>query len=201
MGRRLLLGRWPGCERLLDLAPKSGYVFEWHGCMGLYDRNYGAVTWTKDRLRLSFTLPNKREGFQGIDEKFIPVAWGDRKYLIPASDIVGFCNEVNAGDEPRKGCTVLSAPRRRREERSKRFSARAAGVQTFPIEIRLRRHRWRRKGHAPSMPREDQGNSCDPELRKEARSSGRNETSGHKARQPRSVRHVQRLRKSDPRPL
>ena len=69
----------------------------------MYDRNYGAVTWEKRRLRLSFTFANKREGFHGIAEEFIPVAWGDRKYLIPADDIVGFCNEVNDGSEPRKG--------------------------------------------------------------------------------------------------
>jgi hypothetical protein len=91
-----------GANVSLMLAPKSGYVFEWHGCVGVYDRNYGAVTWTKDRIRLSFTFPNERKGFQGIAEEFIPIAWGDRKYLIPADDIVGFCNKVNAGDEPRK---------------------------------------------------------------------------------------------------
>src|SRR4051794_35396247 len=46
-------------------APTSGYVFEWHGCLGLYDRNYGAVTWTNGRIRLSFTFENQREVFRG----------------------------------------------------------------------------------------------------------------------------------------
>src|SRR5262245_43325767 len=27
----------------LALAPRAGFVFEWHGCLGLYDRNFGAV--------------------------------------------------------------------------------------------------------------------------------------------------------------
>src|ERR1700730_15103618 len=27
----------------LSLAPESGFVFEWHGCMGVYDRNYGEL--------------------------------------------------------------------------------------------------------------------------------------------------------------
>ena len=36
-------------------------------------------------------FPNKREGFQGIAEEFVPIAWGDREYLVPADDIVGFC--------------------------------------------------------------------------------------------------------------
>jgi hypothetical protein len=36
-----------GVNVSLILAPKFGYVFEWRGCLGLYDRNYGAVTSTK----------------------------------------------------------------------------------------------------------------------------------------------------------
>jgi len=92
-----------GANIYLILAPQSGYLFEWHGCGGLYDRNYGTVTWDKSSLRLSFTFPNRADGFLGIAEQFIPIPWGDRKYLVPANDIVGFCNDVNYGYEPRKG--------------------------------------------------------------------------------------------------
>ena len=106
-----------GVNVSLILAPKSGYLFEWHGCMGLYDRNYGAVAWTKGRLRLSFTFPNKRQGFQGIAEEFVPIAWGDRKYLVPADDIVGFCNAVNDGFQSRKGMHGFYLLRRGDEEK------------------------------------------------------------------------------------
>jgi len=85
----------------LTLAPKSGFVFEWHGCMGVYDRNYGGVSFGDDRVRLSFTFPNNREGFQGISPEFIPVSWGPRRYLIPPQKMIEFCNSVNANDEPR----------------------------------------------------------------------------------------------------
>ena len=85
----------------LVLAPKSGYVFEWRGCMGLYDRNFGAATWTNDRVRLSFTFQNKRDGFQGIAPELIPISWESREYLVAADDIVGFCNDINEGREPR----------------------------------------------------------------------------------------------------
>lgn len=90
-----------GVNVSLLLAPGAGYVFEWHGCLGLYDRNYGAITETNGRIRLSFTFTNERKGFQGIAEEFIPVAWGARVYLIPSDDVVGFCNKVNEGTEPR----------------------------------------------------------------------------------------------------
>ena len=86
----------------LILAPKNGYVFEWHGCLGLYDRNYGNVTANHETIKLSFTFPNMRQGFQGIADEFLSISWGDRKYLIPKNDVIGFCNDVNSGDEPRK---------------------------------------------------------------------------------------------------
>ena len=92
-----------GVNVSLLIAPNSGYVFEWHGCLGLYDRNYGAVTNANGKLRLSFTFENHRKGFQGIAEEFIPVQWGMRNYLIPADDMIGFCNAVNSRDEPREG--------------------------------------------------------------------------------------------------
>ena len=85
------------------LAPGAGYVFEWHGCLGLYDRNYGSLTFTNGRIRLSFTFKNERKGFQGIAEDFTPVPWGNRRYLVPSDEIIGFCNEVNDGSEPRDG--------------------------------------------------------------------------------------------------
>lgn len=91
-----------GVNVFFILSPQSGYVFEWRGCLGVYDRNYGGITEGDGKLRLSFTFANKQEGFQGIAEEFIPIAWGPRKYLVPADDIVGFCNQVNAGSEPRE---------------------------------------------------------------------------------------------------
>jgi hypothetical protein len=80
-----------GVNTSLVLAPSSGYVFEWHGCLGLYDRNYGVVAWTNSRVCLSFTFENTRKGFQGIAPELIPVPWGARQYLVPADDIIGFC--------------------------------------------------------------------------------------------------------------
>ena len=90
-----------GVNVSLAIAPKAGYVFEWRGCLGLYDRNYGAVTWTNGRIGLSFTFENKRMGFQGIAPELIPISWGSRVYLIPANDVAGFCNAINQGQEPR----------------------------------------------------------------------------------------------------
>jgi hypothetical protein len=86
----------------LDLAPKSGFVFTWNGCLGLYDLNYGDVAEGDGKIRLVFKYANDRKGFQGIAPELIPVVWGERRYLIPRDEIVKFANDINAGFEPRK---------------------------------------------------------------------------------------------------
>lgn len=58
-----------GANISLVLAPKNGYLFEWHGCLDLYDRNYGSVVSEKEMQRFTFTYSNLREGFQGIESR------------------------------------------------------------------------------------------------------------------------------------
>lgn len=77
-----------GVNISLTLAPRSGFVFEWHGCLGLYDRNYGAVTSQDRRLSLSFSFENERKGFAGLSPELIVVPWGSRVYLVPADDVI-----------------------------------------------------------------------------------------------------------------
>jgi hypothetical protein len=89
-----------GVNVSLALAPESGFVFRWDGCLGMYDLNYGAVAFTNGTVRLLFRYPNVRKGFQGIAPELLPVRWGERHYLIPMDGIVDFTNEINAGTEP-----------------------------------------------------------------------------------------------------
>jgi len=90
-----------GVNIQLDIAPKAGFAFEWQGCLGLYDRNYGTVKEDNGRLKLSFGLSNVREGFHGLAEEFMVVPWGQRMYLIEVDHIYDFCDWVNIGMEPR----------------------------------------------------------------------------------------------------
>ena len=90
-----------GMNTSLVIAPKAGYVFEWHGCLGLYDRNYGNVTNTNERIRLTFTFENQRKGLEGIAPELIVISWESRRYLVATDDVVKFCNSVNGGREPR----------------------------------------------------------------------------------------------------
>lgn len=126
----------------LLIAPKTGFLFEWHGCMGLYDRNYGAISVDKDVIHLAFTFPNERKGFQGIAQKFTPIAWGERMYLVPSDDIIGFCNEVNDGSEPRKAGHGSYLLRRGDEKKEvKGFPTIPAKCKTYllahPIDVEI----------------------------------------------------------------
>jgi hypothetical protein len=98
---RYYMGDGLGVGVSLSLAGQAGFVFEWHGCMGVYDRNYGPVTVKDHTILLSCTFPNEERGFKGIATELIPISWGSRKYVIPPNDLVKFCNSVNSGDEPR----------------------------------------------------------------------------------------------------
>lgn len=89
-----------GVNVRLVLAPVKGFVFTWHGCLGLYDLNYGNVSFTDGKVKLLFEYPNVREGFQGIVPEFLPIRWGKRHYLIPSDEVVHFTNAINAGTEP-----------------------------------------------------------------------------------------------------
>jgi hypothetical protein len=89
-----------GVNVSLVLAPENGFVFTWHGCLGLYDLNYGDVIFPNGRIGLLFKHPNVRDGFQGIAPLLLPIRWGDRHYLIPADGLGDFANAINAGREP-----------------------------------------------------------------------------------------------------
>jgi len=85
-----------GVNVSLSLAPESGFVFEWHGCLGLYDRNLGPVEFADGLVKLRPQFPNSRRGFQGIATELLPIHWGNRHYLVPPNDLIDFCNAVNA---------------------------------------------------------------------------------------------------------
>jgi hypothetical protein len=92
-----------GMNILLSIAPKAGYVYEWYGCEGLYVRDYGTVDWKDGEIRPTHVYKNTvSDGFDCIADALIPVDWGDRKYLISPDELIDFCNDVNAGREPRR---------------------------------------------------------------------------------------------------
>lgn len=90
-----------GANIFLSIAPKSGVAATWHGCLGLYGANLGAVIPEPDgSLQLQFEQPNEAR-FGGFPDRVVPVRWGARRYLIRPSDTAGFVAAIHAGSEPR----------------------------------------------------------------------------------------------------
>jgi len=91
-----------GMNISVALAPESGIVYTWRGCLGLYEFDHGTVVETgKNRLRVQFQNKRAPGLFSGTSPELVVVPWGDRRYLIPAEKMMDFVCAVNLGREPR----------------------------------------------------------------------------------------------------
>ena len=85
----------------LYICPGSGYVIEWEACLGVHARTFGNVMETNGHIRLSFSDKEECRLLTYLNGEMFPVQWGERRYLIPYDDVIGFCNAINNGSEPR----------------------------------------------------------------------------------------------------
>jgi hypothetical protein len=94
-------GDGQGFNLQLAIAPKAGVVFWRHGCMGLYDLNYGSFEEKDGYIRLNFHEKNIEDpgNMVGLYPVLVPVRWGERRYLIPENEMIAFCNHVNSGSD------------------------------------------------------------------------------------------------------
>ncbi len=95
-----------GMNVTIRVAPDAGVTYTWTGCLGVYDLNYGAVSEVKsDRLIVDFVIDPMRSHplhGDGIPRQFLSrelcfVEWGNRRYMIPSTQMFTFCNSVNDG--------------------------------------------------------------------------------------------------------
>lgn len=91
-----------GANETLTLSPKSGIAFQWHGCLGLYDQNYGTVTFDGQMVKVQWALATDDK--LDFPTEFLVVRWGERRYLIPPAEVLRFCNHIQCEWkwEPRK---------------------------------------------------------------------------------------------------
>lgn len=110
------------------LAPQSGVVFTWHGCMGLYDANHGTAASDGDgRIRLEWE--NDPEEYVRFEPSaLVVVPWGAEVFLVEPDDMAKFCRRVAAGGEPHH-------LRRRHGDEDERWRP-PAGVPEVPEEYR-----------------------------------------------------------------
>jgi len=85
----------------LELCQDGTFEFSWDGCLGNYDHQSGR--WDiADGLITFQVLDRKPDGMDhSLPSSLRPVRWGERLYLVPADELLEFCNQVNDGAEPR----------------------------------------------------------------------------------------------------
>jgi hypothetical protein len=87
-----------GMNVLIKIAPKGGLTYTWNGCMGLYDANHGDVVETfRDGFRLKLAIDESASIYRFLSSRVYFVKWGDRRYLVPESQMIKLVNNFNEG--------------------------------------------------------------------------------------------------------
>lgn len=83
----------------LVISPDGRFVYQLCSCDTVVDKVSGRVLLQNGYLKLQPEEPRTKWP-QGIASVMNPVTWGQRVYLIPQDDYLGFSNQVNRGVEP-----------------------------------------------------------------------------------------------------
>lgn len=94
------VGEYRGHMAIFSLAPSAGF-FYFQGS----DYIYSSCAWgsVKDSDGAITLVPDPSvpiEATRGLAIEWMPVKWGDRRYIIPKDGILDFVNSVNNGYEP-----------------------------------------------------------------------------------------------------
>jgi hypothetical protein len=83
-----------GFNDTIKIEGDNRFSFDWIGCLGKTIHNKGHITTVAGEIRLS---PHAEQQPSAL----IPIHWGARTYLVEATSFLDFCNDINAGSEPR----------------------------------------------------------------------------------------------------
>jgi hypothetical protein len=86
-----------GINQSLDITAYGSFKFHFSSCL----RSSQTPGRVLRHGSLIFLGPIGPRGWDIDASGFLPVHWGDRRYLVPAGDVMSFVNEVNLGSEPR----------------------------------------------------------------------------------------------------
>jgi hypothetical protein len=91
-----------GMSVALYAAPEAGFVYQWTGCLGVYDLNHGDIVevrdgWMRVELEIDPTLNDGWGSGRHMSPALLAFRWGERRYLIPECEAMSFVNAVNSG--------------------------------------------------------------------------------------------------------
>jgi hypothetical protein len=98
---RYLFGDGKGYNCSLNLEKNGNFQYSLSGCLGTYHKKNGEFEVRDGKVILKPSTPNPWFGRHSISTEYYPVPWDGRMYLIPQSQMLGFCIKVNKGWEPR----------------------------------------------------------------------------------------------------
>lgn len=111
---RYYTGDGLGTNAGILIAPQSGAAYLNYGCLGLYGGNHGDIVEVlPDGVRLDLELPTDRDISKFLDKRMYFVRWGERRYLVPESEMLRLVNNYNEGGYARRsmfGIPRLQAP-------------------------------------------------------------------------------------------
>jgi hypothetical protein len=86
-----------GVNITMWLAPRSGCVARWTGCLGLYGANWGSVREVGDELVIAFDLPNARETVFAFPNRLRVSCPGGKRVATPTESSwqLGVLTEVD----------------------------------------------------------------------------------------------------------
>ncbi len=117
---RYYIGNGLAGRDYVELTVPSGIACTQHYCIAPPVTEYGtAVEISKNRLRVKFQNKSTHLLFSGNSADLMMVQWGDRRYLIPAEDMMEFVSAVNLGTELRYGSFPLRAGDEKKQVRGK----------------------------------------------------------------------------------
>jgi hypothetical protein len=83
----------------LKIHDNGTFTYHRDGCSGTLEALEGTIRRGRNRLSLTPLNTSKSSG-KGLSRELMSVTWGERHYLIPTNDLLGFVNSINRGTEP-----------------------------------------------------------------------------------------------------
>jgi hypothetical protein len=90
------MGDGLGVNLTLVIAPDGTFSFKWQGCLGTYDTAAGRASMHDGELWLE-PGPERKN----LENRFLPVRWEGRLYLVSSNRLHDFANQIDRGTEPR----------------------------------------------------------------------------------------------------
>lgn len=98
------LAGFGGTETWISIAPKGGVVYTRGNAHGLIDGNYGVISEVyPDGVQVNLITDASKSTYGFMSRRLFFAKWGDRKYLIPESQMLGFVKAYNDGGIARRG--------------------------------------------------------------------------------------------------